>query len=263
MPPTVLAGNWKMNTDLAAAVELATGVRAGLDQDPGAQVILCPPFISLSTVADAVRGSSIQVGAQNMHFQDSGAFTGEIAPSMLRAVCDYVILGHSERRQLFGETDQEINLKVQAAFRHGLQPILCVGETLEEREAGRAGDVVETQLRNGLADLVDIRGLIVAYEPVWAIGTGQAAHTGDCLGDYGWSGAADVGVPFCGHCGQCAPALRWQRKSGKRGRIRRARLYSWRPGGRRQSAGRTVRRGCEAGCVGKVFWLRVISCSRW
>ena len=175
MPPTVLAGNWKMNTDLAAAVELATGVRAGLDQDPGAQVILCPPFISLSTVADAVRGSSIQVGAQNMHFQDSGAFTGEIAPSMLRAVCDYVILGHSERRQLFGETDQEINLKVQAAFRHGLQPILCVGETLEEREAGRAGDVVETQLRNGLADLVDIRGLIVAYEPVWAIGTGQAA----------------------------------------------------------------------------------------
>jgi triosephosphate isomerase len=164
-----------MNTDLAAAVELATGVRAGLDQDPGAQVILCPPFISLSTVADAVRGSSIQVGAQNMHFQDSGAFTGEIAPSMLRAVCDYVILGHSERRQLFGETDGEINLKVQAAFRHGLQPILCVGETLEEREAGRAGDVVETQLRNGLADLVDIRGLIVAYEPVWAIGTGQAA----------------------------------------------------------------------------------------
>jgi triosephosphate isomerase len=175
MPPTVLAGNWKMNTNLAAAVELATSVRDGLGQDSSAQVILCPPFVSLAAVADVVRGSPIFVGAQNMHSQESGAFTGEIAPNMLQGLCDYVILGHSERRQLFGETDGEINLKVQAAFRHGLQPILCVGETLEEREAGRAGDVVETQLRNGLADLVDIRGLIVAYEPVWAIGTGQAA----------------------------------------------------------------------------------------
>jgi triosephosphate isomerase len=175
MPPTVLAGNWKMNTNLAAAVELATSVRDGLGQDSSAQVILCPPFVSLAAVADVVRGSPIFVGAQNMHSQESGAFTGEIAPNMLQGLCDYVILGHSERRQLFGETDQQISLKVQAAFHYRLNPIVCIGETLEQREAGQAGAVVEAQLRGSLSGLVDISGLIVAYEPVWAIGTGQAA----------------------------------------------------------------------------------------
>ena len=175
MPPTVIAGNWKMNTGLASAVELAAGVRDGLGSGVPAEVVLCPPFVSLAVVADAVMGSPIRVGAQNMHSQDSGAFTGEVSPTMLQGICEYVILGHSERRQLFGEDDLQINLKVKAAFQHGLTPILCIGETLEQRQAGQAGAVVEAQLRGGLAGLDDITGLVVAYEPVWAIGTGQAA----------------------------------------------------------------------------------------
>ena len=175
MPPTVVAGNWKMNTTLAEAIELATGVRDGLDHGGNVEVVLCPPFISLHKVRDAVQGSTIKVGSQNMHFEKSGAFTGEVSPAMLQGVCDYVILGHSERRQLFGETDDLINRKVQAAVQHGLRPILCVGETLEQREAGQAGPVVERQVRAGLADLLDINNLVVAYEPVWAIGTGRAA----------------------------------------------------------------------------------------
>ena len=175
MPTSVVAGNWKMNTTLHEASRLAAEVMNGFDSVSGVEMILCPPFISLQAVRDAVLGSPIKVGAQNMHFEGSGAFTGEVGPPMLQGICDYVILGHSERRQLFGETDDLINMKVKAAFGHGLRPILCVGETLEQREAGRAGAVVAQQLRAGLAGLVDITGLLVAYEPVWAIGTGQAA----------------------------------------------------------------------------------------
>ena len=175
MPRLVIAGNWKMNTDLAGAMDLADGVREDAGLISGVEIILCPPFISLGAVREAVKGTSIKVGAQNMHFQASGAFTGEIAPPMLQGLCDYVILGHSERRQLFGESDELINQKVRAAFQHGLQPILCVGETLEQRESGQAGMVVSQQLRAGLDGVLDITGLVVAYEPVWAIGTGRAA----------------------------------------------------------------------------------------
>ncbi len=175
MSRLVIAGNWKMNTDLAGAMDLADGVREGAGLIPGVEIILCPPFISLGVVKEAVRDTSIKVGAQNMHFQASGAFTGEIAPSMLQGLCDYVILGHSERRQLFGESDELINQKVRAAFQHGLRPILCVGETLEQREGGQAGMMVSQQLRAGLDGVLDITGLVVAYEPVWAIGTGRAA----------------------------------------------------------------------------------------
>ena len=164
-----------MNTDLAGAAELAAGVREGLGSVSGVEIILCPPFISLAAVRDAVCGTSIKVGAQNMHFETPGAFTGEIAPPMLQGLCDYVILGHSERRQLFNEDDHLINRKVQAAFQYGLRPILCVGETLEQRESGQAASVVSQQLRAGLTETVDITGLMVAYEPVWAIGTGRAA----------------------------------------------------------------------------------------
>ena len=164
-----------MNTDLAGATELATGVREGVGPIPGVESILCPPFISLAAVRDVVRGTSIKVGAQNMHFETSGAFTGEIAPQMLQGLCDYVILGHSERRQLFNEDDHLINRKVRAAFQYSLRPILCVGETLEQRESGQAASVVSQQLRAALTEIVDITGLIVAYEPVWAIGTGRAA----------------------------------------------------------------------------------------
>ena len=175
MPRPVIAGNWKMNTDLAGAVGLASGVREGAGLISDAEIVLCPPFISLRAVREAVKGTAIKVGAQNMHFQASGAFTGEISPTMLQGLCDYVILGHSERRQLFGESDEVINQKVLAAFQHGLMPILCVGETLEQRERGQAGTVVGQQLRAGLAGVVDITGLVIAYEPVWAIGTGRAA----------------------------------------------------------------------------------------
>ena len=177
MPATVVAGNWKMNTTLDEARALAEGVRDLSGAAAGVEVILCPPAISVAAVRDMVSGSAVKVGAQNIHHEDSGAYTGEISPAMLAGICEYVILGHSERRQLFGETDQQVNLKVKAAFGHGLKPILCVGETLEQREAGQAADVISGQVEaalDGVAE-VDISGLILAYEPVWAIGTGQAA----------------------------------------------------------------------------------------
>ncbi|MDA0735233.1 MAG: triose-phosphate isomerase [Chloroflexi bacterium] len=175
MPNTLIAGNWKMNKNAAEAVELARAVKDGLTGLIGAEVVLCPPAISLIGVRDAVQGSLVKVGAQNMHFEESGAFTGEISPLMLRDVCDYVILGHSERRQFFGETDELVNQKVRSALQHGLRPIMCVGETLAEREGGQAGSVIEGQVRAGLAEVIDIIGLVVAYEPIWAIGTGRAA----------------------------------------------------------------------------------------
>jgi triosephosphate isomerase len=174
MPKTVVAGNWKMNKTLAEAVDLARGVKDGL-KNSAVETVLCPPAISLAAVREAVQGAAIKVGAQNMYFEELGAFTGEISPLMLQGICDYVILGHSERRQIFGETDDLINHKVLSAFQHGLSPILCVGEALEQREAGEAASVVERQVRAGLSGVVDITGLVVAYEPVWAIGTGRAA----------------------------------------------------------------------------------------
>ncbi len=175
MPTPVVAGNWKMNTTLDEAQRLASEVRDGTGSDVGCDVILCPPFISLQAVWNAVAGSQVKVGAQNMHHESSGAFTGEISPPMIQSLCDHVLLGHSERRQLFGDTDQTVNLKVKAALAHALRPILCVGETLEQRESGRAQEVVANQVREGLSGVEDITRLIVAYEPVWAIGTGQAA----------------------------------------------------------------------------------------
>ena len=178
MPRSMVAGNWKMNTTPAEAVQLAAEVRDGADGLAEIDIVLCPPHISLQGVAEAVKGSAVKVGAQNMHFETSGAFTGEVSPTMLQGVCGYVILGHSERRQLFGETDDLVNRKVKAALEHGIKPILCVGETLEERESGRALDIVAQQVRAGLAGVDDITGLVVAYEPVWAIGTGQAATPG-------------------------------------------------------------------------------------
>lgn len=176
MPKTVVAGNWKMNKNLAEAQDLAREVAHSLGRTAGnAETVLCPPAIALAAVRDAVDDSGIKVGAQNMYHADSGAFTGEISPLMLRGLCEYVILGHSERRELFGETDELVNLKVKSAFQHGLSPILCVGESLEQRESGQAAAFVERQVQAGLAGIVDISGLSVAYEPIWAIGTGRAA----------------------------------------------------------------------------------------
>ena len=177
MPETIVAGNWKMNTTLVEAKALAEGVLGLAQTVSGAEMVLCPPAVSLGVVSQAVAGSQIQVGAQNMHHEDSGAYTGEIAPPMLAGLCRYVILGHSERRQYFAENDEIVNRKVLAALRHGLRPILCVGETLEQRESGNAAQVVADQVTGGLAgtESLDISGVIVAYEPLWAIGTGQAA----------------------------------------------------------------------------------------
>ncbi len=175
MPIPIVAGNWKMNTSLAEGVRLASQVAANVGVPAGIEVVVCPPFVSLAAVAQALQGTGIEVGAQNMHSEERGAFTGEVAPGMLAGLCRYVILGHSERRALFGETDDMVNRKVAAAVAAGLIPILCVGETLAQREEGRASDVISQQLRGGLAGLHNVPGLVVAYEPVWAIGTGQAA----------------------------------------------------------------------------------------
>jgi triosephosphate isomerase len=175
MPTYIIAGNWKMNTTIQEAKALVTAMRPRLEAIGGVQKVVCPPFVSLAAVGEALRGSSIGLGAQNMHHEEKGAFTGEVSPAMLVGLCQYVILGHSERRQLFGEADDFINKKVKAALKAGLRPILCVGERLPEREEGRAEEVVEGQLRGSLAGIDAPGGLVVAYEPVWAIGTGRAA----------------------------------------------------------------------------------------
>jgi triosephosphate isomerase len=170
-----IAGNWKMNTTLAEASVLVGEMQEGLDGVEGVDKVLCPPFISLAMIAELLRGTSIGLGAQNVHFEEKGAYTGEVSPLMLVDLCDFVILGHSERRQYFGETDQIVNRKVQAALGVGLTPILCLGERLEEKEAGRTEKVVTRQVKGALDDIESPGGLVLAYEPIWAIGTGRAA----------------------------------------------------------------------------------------
>jgi triosephosphate isomerase len=179
MPTPVVAGNWKMNTTVAEAVALASDMKEELHRIRGVEKLLCPPFVSLTAVRSIVYGSSIKLGAQNMHYEDRGAYTGEVSPLMVKELCDYVILGHSERRHLLHEDDELVGKKVKAAFRAGLRPILCVGERLEERQAGQAEAVVSRQLRAALEGVVVPGGLVIAYEPVWAIGTGVAATPQD------------------------------------------------------------------------------------
>lgn len=177
MRTPIIAGNWKMNKNIAEATALAQELRAGLAGLTGIEKVLCPAFPALAAVSDLIRGTDIGLGAQNMHWEEKGAFTGEVSPLMLQGLCRYVILGHSERRQCFGETDEGVNRKVKSALAHGLVPIVCVGETLAENEAGRTAEVVGRQVRNGLAGLTaqQVASLVIAYEPVWAIGTGRAA----------------------------------------------------------------------------------------
>lgn len=171
----VIAGNWKMNTTISEAVALVSQMRRQLDGIGSVEKILCPPFISLAAVKEQIRGSSIKLGAQNTHYEEKGAYTGEISPLMLAELCQFVIIGHSERRQYFNENDEVVNKKVTAALKAGLKPILCVGENLEENEAGRIQEVVTKQLKSALAGVDHLGGLIIAYEPVWAIGTGKSA----------------------------------------------------------------------------------------
>jgi triosephosphate isomerase len=178
----LVAGNWKMNKTIAEARQLVSEMVPPLNAVEGVDRVLCPPFSALLPVSSLLEGTEIGLGAQNMYWETSGAYTGEESPCMIAELCQYVILGHSERRAFFGETDSTVNRKVIAALKHELIPIVCVGETLEENEAGRTKEVVSRQIEEGLAglDLPEINGskgnaLIVAYEPVWAIGTGRAA----------------------------------------------------------------------------------------
>jgi triosephosphate isomerase len=179
MRPKVIAGNWKMNKDVHQTEELINGLKKALDFSlTNVKVVICPPFTSLETAQQLLQGSPIALGAQNMYYEDEGAFTGEVSAKMLKGVgCQYVILGHSERRQYFRETDEFINKKVKKALASGLIPIVCVGETLEEREKNITHQVVTTQVKGVLKDISadDVEKLIIAYEPVWAIGTGRNA----------------------------------------------------------------------------------------
>ncbi len=170
-----IAGNWKMNTDLAQAVALVKEMRQELDAIGGVEKAVCPPFVSLAAVKEVIKGTTIRLAAQNAYFEEKGAYTGEVSPLMLAGLCEYVIIGHSERRQYFHETDDIVNKKVRAVLKVGLKPILCVGERLEENEAGRTEEVVGRQLTGALVGIEKLDGMVIAYEPVWAIGTGRAA----------------------------------------------------------------------------------------
>jgi triosephosphate isomerase len=178
MPRTpIIAGNWKMNKTPAEAAALAAELAPALRDIAGVEVVVCPAFVALPAVRDALAGSNIGLGAQNMHWEKAGAFTGEVSPPMLAGWCSHVILGHSERRQHFGETDEAVNRKVLAALAHGLTPIVCVGETLAEYDAGRTAEVVGRQVRAAYAGAPAgaAARTVIAYEPIWAIGTGRAA----------------------------------------------------------------------------------------
>jgi len=179
MRKIIIAGNWKMNKNLSESIELVSELKSELaGKELKAEVIVAPPFTNLEAVNTLIKESNIQLAAQNMHSADSGAYTGEVSADMLKSVgCTHVILGHSERRTIFGESDETINNKVKQALKSSLTPILCCGESLEERESGSTFTVVENQLRNCLKDLSseDISKVIIAYEPIWAIGTGKTA----------------------------------------------------------------------------------------
>ena len=177
----MIAGNWKCNMRLDTAFQLASEIVSQATDVEGVEKVICPPFIYLATVETALTMSTVRLGAQNMHWEDDTAATGEIGPGQLEELCDYVLIGHSERRHKFGETDEAVNRKVKAALAAGLMPIMCVGETLEEREAGQMEDVLLRQTRAGL-DGVDVPdAFVIAYEPVWAIGTGKAATAEDAV----------------------------------------------------------------------------------
>jgi triosephosphate isomerase len=178
MRKPIIAGNWKMYKTESEAVDFAKKLKPLVCDVGDRAIVICPPFPALSKVADEIRQCNIALGAQNLHWEDEGAFTGEVSAPMLKAVgCTYVIIGHSERRQYFGETDETVNKKLKAALKHHLLPIICIGETLAQREKNETFKVIETQVLNGFKGLAtsDWQQVTIAYEPVWAIGTGQTA----------------------------------------------------------------------------------------
>lgn len=177
MRKPMMAGNWKMNKTPAEANELAQAIVAAVGSENGVDCVVCPPFVALGVVQAALQGSNVALGAQNLHWEASGAYTGEVSAPMLQGLVDYVIIGHSERRQYFGETDETVNKKIHAALSNGLTPILCVGESLEQNQAGETTSFVSGQVKAALAGLSgeQVQSLVIAYEPIWAIGTGLAA----------------------------------------------------------------------------------------
>jgi len=181
MRTPIVAGNWKMYKTAAEARRLVAEAREGLLAIQGVTRVLCPPFMAVPAVAEAVRGTPLGVGAQDMYWADEGAYTGEISPLMVKEFCQYVIIGHSERREYFGETDEGVNRKIAAALRHGLTPIVCVGESLQIRQAGDTETWVTAQVKGALQGLTgeQVASLVFAYEPIWAIGTGLAATPQD------------------------------------------------------------------------------------
>jgi triosephosphate isomerase len=173
-----IAGNWKMNKSISEALDLVRELKSAISEARGVEVAIAPPFTALHAVHKELEDSSIHLAAQNLYWEEKGAFTGEVSPTMLKeAGCHYVILGHSERRQFFGETDETVNRRIKAAIRHGLKVIFCIGETLKEREDGETFSVIERQMEGGLKGLGDkeMKSLVIAYEPIWAIGTGKTA----------------------------------------------------------------------------------------
>lgn len=177
----IIAGNWKMHMTPSEAVNLVNELKP-LVVDTDVEVVVIPPFVDLVDVKKALDGSNIKLGAQNMHWEEKGAFTGEVSPLMLKEIgVEYVVIGHSERRQYFAETDETVNRKVKSALNHGLKPIVCVGETLSQREDGKAFDVVREQTKKALDGVLknDVINVVIAYEPIWAIGTGKTATSKD------------------------------------------------------------------------------------
>jgi triosephosphate isomerase len=175
----IIAGNWKCNMRLSTAFDLANSIASQVAEVDGVETILCPPFVYLATVETAITMSGVRLGAQDTHWEDDVAATGEVGPQQLEELVDYVIIGHSERRHVFGETDEEVNRKVASVLGVGIAPIMCIGETLEQREAGETDAVLTRQVRAGLDGTEIPEGFVVAYEPVWAIGTGRAATVDD------------------------------------------------------------------------------------
>ncbi|WIV10387.1 triose-phosphate isomerase [Proteiniborus sp. MB09-C3] len=172
----IIAGNWKMNKTIEEAIQLVKEIKSNLKD--GVETVVCVPFTALSEVKKEISGTKLKLGAQNMHWEESGAFTGEISPLMLKEIgVDFCIIGHSERRQYFGETDEMVNRKIKSALKHGISPIVCVGETLEQREANIEKKVVETQILKAFDGIVaeEVEKIVIAYEPIWAIGTGKTA----------------------------------------------------------------------------------------
>ncbi|WP_366923829.1 triose-phosphate isomerase [Metallumcola ferriviriculae] len=212
MRKPIIAGNWKMHKNAAEGTVLVKELKQLSAGNTNVEVVVCPPFTALAGVIAEAKGSGIKVGAQNMHWEEKGAYTGEISPTMLMEMgLDYVIIGHSERRQYFSETDETVNKKVKSAYAHGIKPIVCVGETLEQREAASTEQVVGRQIEEGLAGLEQgqVSELVVAYEPIWAIGTGKTASNADAekviahirrvlAGMYGEQSAEQVRIQYGG-----------------------------------------------------------------